>query len=106
VSLDLARAEYWSARDLQPLLGYSQWRRFEQAVERAITSCEQSGGPPENHFAGAGKMIDIGSRSVRGIDDYHLSRFACYIIAQNGDPRKPEIVVTLSQQLEPSKGRS
>ncbi|MDR2207835.1 MAG: hypothetical protein LBE22_02525 [Azoarcus sp.] len=84
-------AEYWSARDLQPLLGYSQWRRFEQAIERAVTSCKQSGNPPENHFAGAGKMIDLGKGGQRDIDDYHLSRFACYLIAQNGDPRKPEI---------------
>jgi DNA-damage-inducible protein D len=84
-------AEYWSARDLQPLLGYGQWRRFEQAVERAITSCETSGNNPENHFAGAGKMVDLGSGSQRKVEDFHLSRFACYLIAQNGDPRKPEI---------------
>ena len=84
-------AEYWSARALQPLLGYSQWRRFEQAIERAASSCKQSGNPPEHHFAGAGKMGDLGSGSVRDVDDYHLSRFACYLIAQNGDPRKPEI---------------
>ncbi|GHU24828.1 hypothetical protein FACS189497_08910 [Betaproteobacteria bacterium] len=84
-------AEYWSARTLQPLLGYSQWRRFEQAIERAVSSCKQSGNPPEHHFAGAGKMVDLGSGSVRDVDDYHLSRFACYLIAQNGDPRKPEI---------------
>lgn len=84
-------AEYWSARDLQPQLGYTQWRRFEQAIERAITSCQQSGNNPEHHFAGAGKMVDIGSGSQREIEDYHLSRFACYLIAQNGDPRKPEI---------------
>jgi DNA-damage-inducible protein D len=84
-------AEFWSARDLQPLLGYSQWRRFEQAIERAITSCEQSGNSPDHHFAGAGKMVGIGSSSTRNIDNYHLSRFACYLIAQNGDPRKPEI---------------
>ncbi|MCL2831249.1 MAG: hypothetical protein FWD77_11050 [Betaproteobacteria bacterium] len=64
-------AEYWSARDLQPLLGYSQWRRFEQAIERAISSCEQSGNPPENHFAGAGKMIDIGSGSTETITSCH-----------------------------------
>lgn len=86
-------AEYWSARDLQVLLGYSQWRRFEQAIERAITSCEQSGNKPEYHFAGAGKMVDLGSGSQRQVDDYHLSRFACYVIAQNGDPRKPEIAL-------------
>jgi DNA-damage-inducible protein D len=84
-------AEFWSARDLQPLLGYSQWRRFEQAIERAISSCKQLENPPENHFAGTGKMVDIGSGSARNVDDYHLSRFACYLIAQNGDPRKPEI---------------
>lgn len=84
-------AEYWSARALQPLLGYSQWRRFEQAIDRAITSCKESGNPPENHFAGAGKMVGLGSGSEREIEDYHLSRFACYLIAQNGDPRKPEI---------------
>ena len=74
-------AEYWSARDLQPLLGYSQWRRFEQAIDRAISSCQQSGNPPENHFAGAGKMVDLGSGSVRSVDDYHLSRFACYFLS-------------------------
>jgi DNA-damage-inducible protein D len=84
-------AEYWSARDLQPMLGYSQWRRFEQAVERAIMSCKQSENDPNYHFAGAGKMVELGSSSTREVADYHLSRFACYLIAQNGDPRKPEI---------------
>ena len=84
-------AEYWSARDLQPLLGYSQWRRFEQAIERAITSCNASGNNPDYHFAGAGKMIEVGKGGVREVPDYQLSRFACYLIAQNGDPRKPEI---------------
>jgi len=84
-------AEYWSARDLQPLLGYSQWRRFEDAIARAMTSCEQSGNKPEHHFAGAGKMVELGSGSVREVPDFHLSRFACYLIAQNGDPRKAEI---------------
>ena len=84
-------AEYWSARDLQPLLGYAQWRRFEDAIKRAITSCEQSGNSPQNHFAGVGKMVELGSGSAREVDDFQLSRFACYLIAQNGDPRKPEI---------------
>lgn len=84
-------AEYWSARDLQSLLGYGQWRRFEDAVKRAITSCEQSGNNPAHHFAGAGKMVELGSGSMREVEDYHLSRFACYLIAQNGDPRKSEI---------------
>ncbi len=84
-------AEYWSAREIQPLLGYAQWRRFEDAVKRAITSCKQSGNDPLHHFAGVGKMIDIGKGGSRELPDYHLSRFACYLIAQNGDPRKPEI---------------
>lgn len=84
-------AEYWSARDLQPLLGYSQWRRFEEAIKRAATSCETSGNDPSHHFAGAGKMVGLGSGAEREIQDFHLSRFACYLIAQNGDPRKPEI---------------
>ena len=57
-------AEYWSARDLQPMLGYSQWRRFEAAIQRATTSCETSGNNPANHFAGAGKMVDLGSGTV------------------------------------------
>ena len=84
-------AEYWSARDLQTLLGYSQWRRFEQAIERAITSCEKSGNPPGYHFADAGKMIELGKGGQRDVHDYQLSRFACYLIAQNGDPSKVEI---------------
>lgn len=84
-------AEYWSARDLQPLLGYTQWRRFEDAIDRAKTSCRQSGNDPQHHFAGAGKMITLGKGGTCEVSDYHLSRFACYLIAQNGDPRKPEI---------------
>ena len=84
-------AEFWSARDLQPLLGYSQWRRFDDAIKRAIVSCEQSGNKSGHHFAGAGKPIPGGKGAVQTVDDYHLSRFACYLIAQNGDPRKPAI---------------
>lgn len=83
--------EYWGARELQPHLGYSQWRRFENAIKKAIESCKQSGNNPQNHFASAGKMVGIGSQTDRELEDYHLSRFACYLIAQNGDPRKPEI---------------
>lgn len=84
-------AEYWSARELQPLLGYSQWRRFEEAVARAKASCEKSGNDPKYHFANAGNMIKTGKGATRQLSDYDLSRFACYLIAQNGDPRKAEI---------------
>jgi DNA-damage-inducible protein D len=84
-------AEYWTARDLQPHLGYDQWRRFEDAIKRAITSCEKSGNDPGYHFAGAGKMIPVGKGGARQVSDYNLSRFACYLLAQNGDPRKSEI---------------
>lgn len=89
-------AEYWSARDLQPLLGYDQWRRFAQAITRAQEACKESGNEPLNHFAGAGKPITGGKGAVQVVDDFHLSRFACYLIAINGDPRKPEIA--LAQQ--------
>jgi len=71
-------AEFWSARDIQPLLGYDQWRNFDGAVKKAITSCEQSGNIQEHHFAGASKMIEIGKGGVRTVPDYHLSRFARY----------------------------
>jgi DNA-damage-inducible protein D len=86
-------AEYWSARDLQPLLGYHHWRNFEKAIAKAITSCQQSGNEPDHHFARARKMVSLGSGSEREVVDFHLSRFACYLIAQNGDPRKPEIAL-------------
>jgi DNA-damage-inducible protein D len=84
-------AEYWNAREIQPMLGYSQWRRFEDAIKRAMISCEKSGNNPAYHFAGAGKMIELAKGAIREVPDYQLSRFACYLIAQNGDPRKPEI---------------
>ncbi len=85
------QAEYWSARDLAPLLGYNKWQNFEVAIQRAMTACEQVGQIVNDHFTGASKMIDIGKGAQRSIIDYLLSRFACYLIAQNGDPRKKEI---------------
>ena len=83
--------EYWSARDLAKLLGYSQWRRFEDAVKRAILVCRQIGQNVQDHIADAGKMIATGKGANRQVKDYWLSRFGSYLVAQNGDPRKPEI---------------
>ncbi len=83
--------EYWSARELQLCLGYSEWRKFENTIKKAIASCKQSKNDPKHHFVGADKPITGGKGSVQVVNDYHLSRFACYLIAQNGDPRKPEI---------------
>src|SRR5947209_3812465 len=85
------QAEYWSARDLAPLLGYSNWQNFEVAIERGKTACSQVGQEIFDHFIDASKTIQTGKGAQREIKDYYLSRFACYLIAQNGDPRKPEI---------------
>lgn len=85
------RGEYWSARDLMPLMGYDQWRRFAGSVERAKASAEAQGQTVEDHFAASGKMVEIGSSATREAADYRLTRFACYLVAMNGDPRKPEV---------------
>ncbi len=83
--------EYWSARDLQPCLGYSHWRDFKNAIKKAMQSCEQSGNNANHHFAHVHNPILGGKGAIQMVEDYHLSRFACYLIAQNADPRKPEI---------------
>lgn len=83
--------EFWSARDLMPLLGYSKWERFEGVIKRAMIACEKTGNIIDYHFPGAGKPIVGGKGAVQNTKNYHLSRFACYLIAQNGDPRKAEI---------------
>ena len=85
--------EFWYARELQQALEYSQWRRFEETIERAKTACLQSENSIEDHFANVGKMVSIGSGAQRKIDDIMLSRYACYLIVMNGDPRKQIIAV-------------
>jgi len=83
--------EYWSGRELMPLLGYQSWQKFEGAIKRAITACEQAGQVRTDHFIGSVKMIQIGKGGQREVKDYNLSRFACYLTALNGEPSKPEI---------------
>ncbi len=92
--IDSEGNEYWYARELQKVLEYKQWRRFEETINRAKIACEKSGYDSNDHFANVGKMVTTGD-SKRKITDYKLSRYACYLIAQNGDPRKE--VIALAQ---------
>ncbi|AUS05845.1 DNA damage-inducible protein D [Pseudotamlana carrageenivorans] len=83
--------EFWLARDLQHLLDYSKWDNFQNVISKAKTACELSGEEITNHFADVGKMVAIGSGTEKEIADIMLTRYACYLIAQNGDPRKEKI---------------
>ena len=88
--------EFWCARELQPLLGYSRWENFELVIKKAIIACENAGGNEHNHFREVTKMVSIGSGAARTVKDYVLTRYACYLIAQNGDSRKNEIAFAQS----------
>ena len=83
--------DFWSAREMMPILGYETWRRFMDALDRAKQACIESGYAIANHFVESGKMVDIGSGATRQIGDIILSRYACYLVTMNGDPAKPEI---------------
>ena len=87
--------EYWYARELQKVLEYTQWRKFNGVIEKAMNTCKASNYVVLDHFAGAGKMINLGKGGQREVFDYKLSRYACYLIAQNGDSRKK--VIALAQ---------
>ncbi len=88
---DLEGVECWSARELQELLGYSKWENFEKVIQKAKDACSNAGELTENHFPDIRKMVEIGSKAERAIDDIALTRYACYLIAQNGDSKKEEI---------------
>ena len=82
--------ECWSARSLCPLLGYTDWRNFVKAIDKAKESCINAGERELDHFVDANKMINLAKGAQRSIDDVLLTRYACYLIAQNGDPKKEE----------------
>lgn len=83
--------EFWYAIDLQEQLGYTQWRNFLEVIKKAMRSCESAGITVDDYFAEVSKMVTLGSVSKRKLQDYMLTRYACYLIAQNGDSKKQEI---------------
>ena len=83
--------EFWYAREIMTILGYDRWENFSKVIHKASIACETSGGEVVNHFRGITKMVKIGSRAERSVNDIMLTRYACYLIAQNGDPRKEAI---------------
>lgn len=83
--------ECWSARELQVILGYGQWRNFYNAIEKAKEACKNAGEAVSDHFADVSKMVDLGSGSKRELEDLALTRYACYLVAQNGDANKNEV---------------
>lgn len=83
--------EYWMGRDIQGVLGYTRWENFHAAIKRAVESCRGAGSDPKDHFLGSRKMVGIGSGAKVEVEDVFLDRYACYLIAMNGDTAKPEI---------------
>ncbi len=96
IANDYEGVECWSARELSKLLGYTQWRNFENIVEKAKAACRNAGQDVSYHFADVSKMVSLGSGSERELYDLMLTRYACYLIAQNGDARKPQVAFAQS----------
>ncbi len=88
--------EYWLARELLELLGYSNWQNFSKVIEKAVSACTNSGQNTEDHFIGVSKMVEMPQGGTKSVDDIMLTRYACYLIAQNGDPRKEQIAFAMS----------
>jgi DNA-damage-inducible protein D len=90
-SAEVEGVECWSARELQNLLGYTQWRNFENIIDKAKDACKNAGENVQYHFADVSKMVEIGSGAEKEVDEVLLTRYACYLVAQNGDSRKEQI---------------
>ncbi|WP_375563405.1 DNA damage-inducible protein D (plasmid) [Bernardetia sp. OM2101] len=93
---EIEGVEFWSARDLQEFFQYTQWRNFEKVIQKAVISVKNASQEQSDHFAEVSKMVELGSGSNRKVKDYVLTRYACYLIAQNGDPNKEEIAFAQS----------
>ncbi len=93
---EIERVEFWSARELQEILGYERWENFYKSIQKALESCKNSSEDSHNHFREVTKMVEIGSKTKRELKDYALTRYACYLVAQNGDSSKEEIAFAQS----------